>query len=78
MPDQDGYDLLRQVREFENPQTHTPAVAVTAYARTGDKERALAAGFAAHISKPMSASELLDVVGRLVRQQGGPVRTPRR
>jgi CheY-like chemotaxis protein len=69
MPDEDGFGLLRRVREFENGQTLTPAVAVTAYARTEDKERAVAAGFEAHVSKPMSSSELLGVIVRLVRNK---------
>jgi CheY-like chemotaxis protein len=39
---------------------------VTAYVRDDDKARALAAGFDAHVSKPMSAKELLAVVERLI------------
>jgi CheY-like chemotaxis protein len=69
MPGADGYDLLRKVRELESGQRPTPAVAVTAYARAEDKERALAAGFAAHVSKPMSAVELLGIVDQLVRNR---------
>jgi CheY-like chemotaxis protein len=45
-----------------NGGQRTLAVAVTAYAGSGNKERMLAAGFEAHVSKPMSAAKLLVVV----------------
>jgi signal transduction histidine kinase/ActR/RegA family two-component response regulator len=66
MPGKDGFELLRRVRELGDGTGRTPAIAVTAYARDDDKARALAAGFDAHVSKPMSANELLAVIERLV------------
>jgi CheY-like chemotaxis protein len=71
MPDQDGYDLLRQVRALDGANRHTPAVAVTAYARSEDKEMALAAGFEAQVSKPMSADDIVSVVEDVLRQRAG-------
>jgi PAS domain S-box-containing protein len=71
MPEEDGFDLLRQVRALENGGRQTPAVAVTAYAGSGNKERILAGGFQAHVSKPMSADELLAAVEQLVRSNRG-------
>ena len=62
----DGFDLLRRVRALEGGSARTPAIAVTAYARDDDKARALKAGFDAHVSKPMSANELLAVVEQLI------------
>ena len=67
MPGQDGYDLIRWVRSLDAPQTarNIPAVAVTAFVRSEDREKALAAGFAEHVPKPVEMSKLIDVVARL-------------
>ncbi|BAU09637.1 PAS/PAC Sensor Hybrid histidine kinase [Leptolyngbya sp. NIES-3755] len=59
MPNRDGYDLIRQVRAFN--QT-LPAIALTAYARDEDRERLLAAGFQVHLSKPVEEAALLTAV----------------
>jgi CheY-like chemotaxis protein len=61
MPEQDGYDLIRRVRDL--PVGHLlPAVAVTAMARSEDRTRALKAGFQTHIAKPVEPAELVAVV----------------
>jgi CheY-like chemotaxis protein len=66
MPDQDGYHLIRAVRALEPDQGgSTPAVAVTAFARSEDRLRALRAGFQMHLAKPIDPSELLVVVANL-------------
>lgn len=67
MPGQDGYDLLRWVRSLDAPRTTRtiPAVAVTAFAAPEDRAKALAAGFAAHIAKPVEMSTLIEIVARL-------------
>ncbi|HEX8287747.1 MAG TPA: ATP-binding protein [Pyrinomonadaceae bacterium] len=67
MPDVDGYDLIRQVREKENAnyQKRIPAVALTAYARVEDRLRALSSGFQMHIPKPVEPAELATVVASL-------------
>ena len=44
---------------------NTPAIALTAYARTEDRVRAYAAGFQIHISKPVEAAELITVMANL-------------
>ena len=45
MADTDGYNLIRQVRDLEGDKSeHIPAIALTAYARTQDRVRAIAAG----------------------------------
>jgi PAS domain S-box-containing protein len=59
MPDVDGYDLIRQVRQID---ARLPAVAVTAYAYPQDRLRALAAGFTAYCSKPIDATHFLRIV----------------
>ena len=66
MPDEDGYALIRRVRALD-PQCGglTPAVALTAYARSEDRMKAILAGFQMHVSKPVEAAELLTMVASL-------------
>jgi PAS domain S-box-containing protein len=66
MPDRDGYDLLRQVR-MRSPERGggVPAIAMTAYARPEDRDRALAAGFQEHVPKPVDPADLVTVLARL-------------
>jgi CheY-like chemotaxis protein len=67
MPDVDGFGLLAQVRALGAAHGgQVPAVALTAFARSEDRLRALEAGFAAHISKPVEPSELIATVARMV------------
>lgn len=61
MPEQDGFDLIRRVRELPVGRL-LPAVAVTAMARSEDRTRALKAGFQTHIAKPVEPTELIAVV----------------
>ena len=66
MPDVDGFELLAQVRALAPPAAPVPAVALTAFARSEDRLRALDAGFAAHISKPVEPSQLIATVANMV------------
>jgi signal transduction histidine kinase/CheY-like chemotaxis protein len=67
MPDGDGYSLIQEVRQTEasGAEQRLPAVALTAFARTEDRLRALAAGFQMHVAKPVEPEELLMVVASL-------------
>ena len=65
MPEQDGYSLIRRVRELPGIGPDLPAVAVTAHARAEDRVRALAAGFQAYLSKPIDHGRLVRIVGDL-------------
>lgn len=59
MPDQDGYWLVEQVRQLTPSEGGTvPAIAVSAFATAAARERALAAGFTAHLRKPLDTDEL--------------------
>ena len=59
LPDQDGYGLIRQIRQYEAEHGgFLPAVALTGYARAEDRARILAAGFQAHVPKPVDPIEL--------------------
>lgn len=66
MPERDGFDLIRSVRK-QHDGARLPAIAVTAYARTEDKERTLAAGFQEHLSKPLDANSLHAAIKQLVK-----------
>ncbi|HEU0176750.1 MAG TPA: ATP-binding protein [Blastocatellia bacterium] len=67
MPEEDGYAVLQKVRELEAemgvPQSEQiPAIALTAFGRSEDRLRALAAGFRMHVAKPVEPLELAIVV----------------
>ena len=66
MPGEDGYALIRRLRRAGR-RRHLPAVALTAYARSDDRDRALAAGFDAHRAKPVEPSALVATVARVAR-----------
>jgi PAS domain S-box-containing protein len=63
MPDADGYELLKRVRALGPDRGgKVPAIALTAFARSEDRTRALRAGFLVHVSKPVDPSELIATV----------------
>src|SRR5579875_3574901 len=66
MPEQDGYDLLRLIRAEERLR-HLPVIAATGYVSNDEQEKIARAGFAATLSKPFDVSELLSVVGSVVK-----------
>ncbi len=72
MPDVDGYELLRRIRAL-GPERggRAPAIALTAFARTEDRMRALRAGFLVHVSKPVEPSELVATVASVAGRSGG-------
>ncbi len=75
MPDVDGYTLMQRIRALPSLD-RIPALALTVYARPEDKERALAAGFQAHLSKPVDPLRLASAIASLarIRQQSAPGR----
>lgn len=67
MPEKDGYQLIRTIRELEKQQGgQIPAIALTAYAREEDRLQALQAGFHLHIAKPAKAAELITAIAKLL------------
>jgi signal transduction histidine kinase/DNA-binding response OmpR family regulator len=69
MPGEDGYGLIERVRALPPERGGlTPAVALTGYARTEDRTRALLAGFTTHLAKPVDPSELAVVVASLAQR----------
>jgi signal transduction histidine kinase/ActR/RegA family two-component response regulator len=65
---EDGRSLLRKLREKHGARA-IPAVALTAYVRSQDRAAVLAAGFDAHVAKPVDVGQLLPVVAKLLRGQ---------
>ena len=67
MPEQDGYELIKEVRETESADNtaRIPALALTAYAKAEDRVRALAGGYQVHLSKPVEPAEFVLVVANL-------------
>jgi CheY-like chemotaxis protein len=77
MPGEDGYDLIRILRETlpgETGGAAIPVLALTAYAREEDRLRCLSSGFDAHLAKPVDPAELLGVVAHLAA--ASPARQP--
>ena len=67
MPGQDGYSLLREIRQIADFES-LPAIAVSAYAREEDRIRSISAGFQLHLSKPFEPNELLVAISRVTHR----------
>jgi CheY-like chemotaxis protein len=68
LPDEDGYALIRQIRQYEAEHGgFLPAVALTGYARAEDRARILAAGFQAHVPKPVEPVELARAIAAVTQ-----------
>jgi len=66
MPEEDGYALIRKVRALDKQRgITTPALALTAYARSEDRMQAIRNGYQMHIAKPVEPAELTTVVAAL-------------
>jgi CheY-like chemotaxis protein/two-component sensor histidine kinase len=71
MPGNDGYDLIQKVRSLSSVEGGaTPAVALTAFARSEDRQRALLAGYQIHVAKPVEPAELIAVCASLAGRVG--------
>jgi PAS domain S-box-containing protein len=70
MPEQDGYDFMKRVRQMKAPMSSIPAAALTALARVADRRRALLAGFQTHLTKPVDPTELVATVASLAGRSG--------
>ena len=68
MPEMDGFELIKRVRDLPGPIAEVPAAALTAFARSEDRTRALQHGFEMHLAKPVDPGELVASVATLVRR----------
>jgi signal transduction histidine kinase/ActR/RegA family two-component response regulator len=69
MPGEDGLAFISKVRELPPERGgHTPAVALTAYARAEDRLRVLRSGYQRHVAKPVELDELLTIVSNVARR----------
>jgi CheY-like chemotaxis protein len=67
MPEMDGYEFIREVRRLPPADGGTtPAIALTAFARSEDRTRAMLTGYQVHVAKPIEPQELVATVGSLV------------
>ncbi len=65
----DGYELIRRLRASSDPALRDiPAAALTAFARSEDRTKALQSGFEMHLAKPVDPGELVASVATLVRR----------
>jgi CheY-like chemotaxis protein len=67
MPGEDGYALVRRVRALPPPLGSIPAVALTAYTDPQSVQTAFAAGFDAHLGKPLEPHVLADALAKVLR-----------
>ncbi len=68
MPEMDGFEFISRVRSSPNASRDVPAAALTAFARSEDRTRALRSGFEMHLAKPVDPGELVASVATLVRR----------
>ena len=72
MPEMSGIEVMQRIREIEGPTSHTPIVALTAYALYRDKERFLAMGMDGYVSKPIEMIELYKVLESVIYKNQAP------
>jgi CheY-like chemotaxis protein len=66
MPEEDGYSFIRRLRVLEDRQKSAlPAIALSAYARSEDRTKAILSGFQNHLAKPVEPAELVAIVSSL-------------
>ena len=69
LPDLDGFEMIRRIRSQPEPMVRDiPAIALTAYARSQDRVRALESGFQMHIGKPADPAELVAAVAAFAKR----------
>jgi PAS domain S-box-containing protein len=72
MPDEDGFDLIREVRNAGHSVQKLPAIAVTAFADKGNARSAILAGYQVHLPKPVDPIDLIANVASLMGRTGPP------
>ncbi|WP_346292254.1 response regulator [Sphaerothrix gracilis] len=63
LPGEDGYSLITKIRQLESQsESQTPAIALTAHTTSQDQQQIFAAGFQAHLSKPIEIKQLIELI----------------
>jgi len=70
MPDKDGLEMIRELRAQSAERAKIPAIALTAFARSEDRTRAMLAGYQVHLAKPVEPRELIAAVANLTGRTG--------
>ncbi|MFW5486978.1 MAG: response regulator [Desulfovibrio sp.] len=65
MPEMDGLEATRRIRNLKGPISKVPIIALTAHAMKGDRERFMKAGMDEYLTKPVEFPELLGLLTRL-------------
>jgi signal transduction histidine kinase/ActR/RegA family two-component response regulator len=75
LPREDGYSLIQKVRALQagSGAGRVPAIALTAYAASRDRDRVLASGFQMHVAKPVEPDEFIEAASALVRRSKNPI-----
>jgi CheY-like chemotaxis protein len=68
LPDEDGYEMVRRIRASPS-DARVPAIALSAFAREEDVQRAMEAGFDVHLAKPVEPAELARLVAQVARSR---------
>lgn len=68
MPEMDGFEFLKRLRRISGRE-HVPVIAITGFGRTDDVERARAAGFHSHLTKPLNLDALAAVLEPLTKRR---------
>jgi two-component system, sensor histidine kinase and response regulator len=72
MPELDGYEATKLIREMEGDRTHTPIVALTAHALAGERERCLMVGMDDYLSKPFEEKDLCRILEKWTKSEALP------
>jgi hypothetical protein len=75
MPEMDGRDAARAIRQLESGQSHVPIVALTAHAMDGDEEGILAAGIDRYMTKPLRKAAITETLADFCPAEALPIVT---